>query len=203
MSRSAPASCCSTALIPCVDDQYRLLRRDPGEHRRAAADVDGGVEVCMLRRPGRSSFAAGAFVFPGGALDEADGLGDVAYAVAGVREVLEEVGILIGGAAAGSGDAGLDERIASARSKLLNGASLGDTLTRISTRHHARGARVHRPLHHTTARGPPLRHALLRACGARTTRTFACTPPRQSRAGGTGPRQCSSSTSPRSCRRPG
>ena len=87
------------------------------------------IEVCMLRRPGRSSFAAGAFVFPGGALDEADGLGDVAYAVAGVREVLEEVGILIGGAAAGSGDAGLGERIASARSKLLNGSLLGDVLT--------------------------------------------------------------------------
>ena len=50
----------------------------------------------MLRRPQRSSFAAGAFVFPGGAVDGADGTGDAAYAVAGVREVLEEVGILIG-----------------------------------------------------------------------------------------------------------
>ena len=50
-------------------------------------DVDGGVEVCMLRRPGRSSFAAGAFVFPGGALDAADGSGEAAHAVAGVREV--------------------------------------------------------------------------------------------------------------------
>ena len=59
----------------------------------------------MLRRPERSSFAAGAFVFPGGAVDDADGTGDDAYAVAGVREVLEEVGILIGGTAAGS-DAG-------------------------------------------------------------------------------------------------
>ncbi len=70
-------------------------------------DVDGGVEVCMLRRPLRSSFAADAFVFPGGAVDVADGTGDAAYAVAGVREVLEEVGILIGGSAQGSADGDL------------------------------------------------------------------------------------------------
>ena len=70
-------------------------------------DVEsGGVEVCMLRRPGRSSFAAGAFVFPGGAVDDADGTGPQAYLVAAVREVLEEVGLLIGGPAPGAGDDG-------------------------------------------------------------------------------------------------
>ena len=92
-------------------------------------DVDGGVEVCMLRRPGRSSFAAGAFVFPGGALDVADGSGDAAYAVAGVREVLEEVGILIGGGADGAGHRDLAARIGAARSKLLAGGDLAETLT--------------------------------------------------------------------------
>jgi 8-oxo-dGTP pyrophosphatase MutT (NUDIX family) len=92
-------------------------------------DVDGGVEVCMLRRPGRSSFAAGAFVFPGGAVDEADGVGDAAYPVAGVREVLEEVGILIGGASAGSRDTDLEDRITAARSKLLDGSPLDDILS--------------------------------------------------------------------------
>ncbi|HEV3274215.1 MAG TPA: NUDIX domain-containing protein [Candidatus Dormibacteraeota bacterium] len=91
-------------------------------------DVDGGVEVCMLRRPQRSSFAAGAFVFPGGAVDGADGTGDAAYAVAGVREVLEEVGILIGGAAAGSDAGHLSERIGAARSKLLAGGDLSEAL---------------------------------------------------------------------------
>jgi 8-oxo-dGTP pyrophosphatase MutT (NUDIX family) len=92
-------------------------------------DVDGGVEVCMLRRPGRSSFAAGAFVFPGGALDAADGNGDAAYAVAGVREVLEEVGILIGGGADGVGLSELAARIGAARSKLLSGGDLVESLT--------------------------------------------------------------------------
>jgi 8-oxo-dGTP pyrophosphatase MutT (NUDIX family) len=91
-------------------------------------NVEGGVEVCMLRRPGRSSFAAGAFVFPGGAVDAGDGDGDAAYTVAGVREVLEEVGILIGGAAAGSGEMDLAARVSSARTELLAGASLTTTL---------------------------------------------------------------------------
>jgi 8-oxo-dGTP pyrophosphatase MutT (NUDIX family) len=93
-------------------------------------DVEGGVEVCMLRRPGRSSFAAGAFVFPGGAVDEADGAGDAAYLAAGVREVLEEVGILIGGAAPGSDDTDLENRITLARAELLAGGSLHDVVAR-------------------------------------------------------------------------
>jgi 8-oxo-dGTP pyrophosphatase MutT (NUDIX family) len=91
-------------------------------------DADDGVEVCMLRRPGQSSFAAGAFVFPGGAVDETDGDGDAAYAIAGVREVLEEVGILVGGAASGGGDSDLDERIAAARERVLAGADFIEVL---------------------------------------------------------------------------
>jgi 8-oxo-dGTP pyrophosphatase MutT (NUDIX family) len=91
-------------------------------------DVDGGVEVCMLRRPVASSFAAGAVVFPGGALDPADGSGDAAYPVAAVREVLEEVGILIGGPAAGAGEGDVDGRIAAARAQLLAGADFGEAL---------------------------------------------------------------------------
>jgi len=91
-------------------------------------DVEGGVEVCMLRRPGASSFAAGAVVFPGGALDPGDGTGDAAYSVAAVREVLEEVGILIGGAATGAGEAALEERIAKARARLLAGVEFTHAL---------------------------------------------------------------------------
>jgi recombination protein RecT len=91
-------------------------------------DVDGGVEVCMLRRPGRSSFAAGAFVFPGGAVDAADGTGPDAHRIAGVREVLEEVGLLIGGAAEGTRDDDLDTRVGAARAQVLGGAELADAL---------------------------------------------------------------------------
>lgn len=82
----------------------------------------------MLRRPGQSSFAAGAFVFPGGAVDDTDGDGDIAYAIAGVREVLEEVGILVGSAAPGTRDSDLDERIAAARERVLAGADFIDVL---------------------------------------------------------------------------
>ena len=91
-------------------------------------DVEGGVEVCMLRRPGGSSFAPGAVVFPGGAVDASDGNGDAAFAVAGVREVLEEVGILIGGRASGSGEDDLEGRIAAARARVLDGANFAETL---------------------------------------------------------------------------
>jgi 8-oxo-dGTP pyrophosphatase MutT (NUDIX family) len=91
-------------------------------------DVEGGVEVCMLRRPGRSSFAAGAVVFPGGAVDESDGTGDAAYPMAGVREVLEEVGILIGGSAASAGEQDLEDRIAAARAQALAGANFPNVL---------------------------------------------------------------------------
>ncbi len=91
-------------------------------------DVLGGVEVCMLRRPLRSSFAADAFVFPGGAVDVADGTGDAAYAAAGIREVLEEVGILIGGSAYGSDGGDLEARIEAARSELLAGEGIATAL---------------------------------------------------------------------------
>ena len=91
-------------------------------------DVDGGVEVCMLRRPGRSSFAADAFVFPGGAVDEADGTLPDAYRIAGVREVLEEVGLLIGGAAADTDDDDLEVRVGAARDRVLQGGNFTDAL---------------------------------------------------------------------------
>jgi len=86
--------------------------------REAAAmvlvrDTDKSIEVCMLRRVSQSSFAAGAYVFPGGVVEENDkdstwttfcineksnsnssieGLS--AYKVAAIRETLEEAGLL-------------------------------------------------------------------------------------------------------------
>jgi 8-oxo-dGTP pyrophosphatase MutT (NUDIX family) len=83
-------------------------------------DSADGPEVLLLRRHGRSGFAAGAWVFPGGVVDEGDsslalvervdgptpmqwaerlGLSDPAEAVsfvtAAVREAFEETGILL------------------------------------------------------------------------------------------------------------
>lgn len=85
---------------------------------RDATDGESGVEVFMMRRTGRASFAAGMYVFPGGRVDAADGIdeiepfcsglddadasrqlgmesGGLAYWVAAIRECFEEAGILL------------------------------------------------------------------------------------------------------------
>jgi 8-oxo-dGTP pyrophosphatase MutT (NUDIX family) len=84
---------------------------------RDAGDGSGGsLEVLMLRRHPDSVFAADAWVFPGGRVDESDGLGaplgagpsddeassalglpagGLAYWVAAARECFEEAGILL------------------------------------------------------------------------------------------------------------
>jgi 8-oxo-dGTP pyrophosphatase MutT (NUDIX family) len=52
-------------------------------------------ELCLVHRPGGSDFAAGAYVFPGGTVHADDmGWGDE-IRMAAVREVFEEVGILL------------------------------------------------------------------------------------------------------------
>jgi len=82
-------------------------------------DADGGgIEVFMLRRTFSAAFASGMFVFPGGKVDEVDGIaeigelcdgltdaeasgllgipaGGLAYWVAAVRECFEEAGVLL------------------------------------------------------------------------------------------------------------
>ena len=65
-------------------------------------DGDEGPEVLMLRRNLSSIFVAGAYVFPGGALEPDDGDPEdmTAYKVAAIRECFEESGVLL---AAGPG----------------------------------------------------------------------------------------------------
>ncbi|MCM3779252.1 NUDIX hydrolase [Microbacterium hydrocarbonoxydans] len=70
----------------------------------APADrIAGGPEVLLMRRPGRGSFA-GAWVFPGGKVEERDRLpGDDEVDQArraGIRETREEVGLVAGEAVA-------------------------------------------------------------------------------------------------------
>ncbi len=86
--------------------------------RDKALDGPESLEVFMLRRTGRASFAAGMYVFPGGRVDDVDhadeiapfckGLtddeasaqlsidsGGLAYWVASIRECFEEAGVLL------------------------------------------------------------------------------------------------------------
>ncbi len=89
-------------------------------------DAAAGPEVLLVQRHRATAFMGGAFVFPGGRVDPADsssavlartlgleaveerlgepGLGPMASAlfVAAIRETLEEAGILLGGAEAGT-----------------------------------------------------------------------------------------------------
>lgn len=76
--------------------------------RKAAAlilirDQSDGIEVCMLRRVGSSRFAPGAYVFPGGGVEEQDeshnntlaGAENNTAKIAAIRETFEEAGILV------------------------------------------------------------------------------------------------------------
>jgi len=58
-------------------------------------DVVTGPEVFMLRRTNNAVFAGGMYVFPGGKVDPADGVGDDAFRVAAIRECYEEAGVLL------------------------------------------------------------------------------------------------------------
>jgi 8-oxo-dGTP pyrophosphatase MutT (NUDIX family) len=63
-----------------------LLRRG-GKHSERA------LEVLMLKRSEEAKFMPGVWVFPGGAVDEADGDGEPGYRVCAMRELSEEAGI--------------------------------------------------------------------------------------------------------------
>lgn len=63
-------------------------------------DTFGPLEVFMMRRTTKAAFAGGMYVFPGGAVDVADGhagssSGDTSYEMASIRECFEEAGVLL------------------------------------------------------------------------------------------------------------
>ena len=54
------------------------------------------LEVLLVKRNPESRFMGGAWVFPGGAVDRAEGEGDGALRAAALRELAEEAGIELG-----------------------------------------------------------------------------------------------------------
>lgn len=92
-------------------------------------DGSEGPEVLMVRRTTKAAFAAGAMVFPGGAVDAADRAiaasarvagrdlppEEAAFWVAALRETFEEAGLLVGRSGAGPTD------LSALRARLLDG----------------------------------------------------------------------------------
>jgi 8-oxo-dGTP pyrophosphatase MutT (NUDIX family) len=101
-----------------------MLLRPVGPAARAGSGPAGGFEVYMLRRKPSMAFAPGAYVFPGGSVDQRDADEELAWAgpdldhwgqvfdgprelaralvCAAVRETFEESGVLLAGPSAGS-----------------------------------------------------------------------------------------------------
>jgi len=97
------------------DDKQIHAWREPAPSRPAATilllrDGEAGLEVLMTRRSDTASFAPGAYVFPGGTLDDSDGSARAkalsrarptqddeqrAFSVAAIREAFEELGVLL------------------------------------------------------------------------------------------------------------
>ncbi|KQU86946.1 MBL fold metallo-hydrolase [Variovorax sp. Root318D1] len=94
--------------------------REPAPVRAAATvlllrDSEAGIEVLMTRRSDTASFAPGAYVFPGGHIDEADEAAkriaarrptqsgiQLTQAITAIREGFEELGVLLARHADGS-----------------------------------------------------------------------------------------------------
>jgi 8-oxo-dGTP pyrophosphatase MutT (NUDIX family) len=61
--------------------------------RRGGKHGDRALEVLLLKRAGSAKFMPGVWVFPGGAVDPADGQGEAGFRACAVRELAEEAGI--------------------------------------------------------------------------------------------------------------
>jgi 8-oxo-dGTP pyrophosphatase MutT (NUDIX family) len=56
---------------------------------------DETLEVLLVRRTVQARFMGGVWVFPGGAVDAAEGEGDAAHRTAAIRELQEEAGVVL------------------------------------------------------------------------------------------------------------
>jgi 8-oxo-dGTP pyrophosphatase MutT (NUDIX family) len=63
--------------------------------RRGGKHAERGLEILLVQRNPEARFMPGVWVFPGGAVDPADGEGDQAPRAAAVRELAEEAGITV------------------------------------------------------------------------------------------------------------
>ncbi len=84
--------------LPRPATRESLNHGPPTAPRQAACVIlvqDGaqGLEVLLVRRSPAQRFMAGYWVFPGGAVDAAEGEGDGAHRAAAVRELHEEAGV--------------------------------------------------------------------------------------------------------------
>ncbi|HEY6671716.1 MAG TPA: NUDIX hydrolase [Solirubrobacterales bacterium] len=61
--------------------------------RRGGKHAEHGLQILLVRRNPEARFMPGVWVFPGGAVDPADGDGEAAHRAAAVRELAEEAGI--------------------------------------------------------------------------------------------------------------
>jgi 8-oxo-dGTP pyrophosphatase MutT (NUDIX family) len=82
------------------------ISRGPASHPRVAASVillrgaGAGLEILLVKRNPEARFMGGAWVFPGGAVERAEGQGEQALRAAALRELDEEAGIELAGAQA-------------------------------------------------------------------------------------------------------
>jgi 8-oxo-dGTP pyrophosphatase MutT (NUDIX family) len=102
---------------------------DPVEPRPSASVLlargDRPWQVLMMRRPGGAEFAPGAYVFPGGSVHAEDSAFEDAIAAAAVRELFEEVGVLL---ARRDGAFARDPHCAALRQALEAGSGFGEAL---------------------------------------------------------------------------
>jgi 8-oxo-dGTP pyrophosphatase MutT (NUDIX family) len=61
--------------------------------RRGGRHSDRGLEVLLLRRSAEAAFMPGVWVFPGGAVDPADGEGEAGSRACALRELAEEAAV--------------------------------------------------------------------------------------------------------------
>src|SRR5438094_3810261 len=101
---------------------------DPVEPRPSATVLlirgSRPFELLLVRRPGGADFAPGAYVFPGGTVHADDRAFEDELRAAAVRELFEEVGVLL---VPGARDA----ECAALRDLVEKGASFGDALKQL------------------------------------------------------------------------